>query len=245
MFCAPVPRPNSTSLDPPGSPPTAVEPSSAGVQALDLVDASRLAGKWSGRESKQQMHARRGFWSESEMFVSGLWLITRGFSNRFCDTFGNPPLYEENSLWEALSVVSQTWSFPTALFVLVWIPRDLAGERRVINPQMGCPIGEWKQGRLILRSNHWFYFDPYPFVLWRYKELLGACEGMEPATHTHTNDTAFSRCHLIFWRFAAIMIVEHVCITVSSAPSFAHFQACKTPATVPILKLCLSSLFPP
>ena len=28
---------------------------------------------------------------------------------------GNPPLYEENSLWEALSVVSQKWSFPTAL----------------------------------------------------------------------------------------------------------------------------------
>ncbi|CAJ1373302.1 unnamed protein product, partial [Effrenium voratum] len=27
-------------------------------QALDLVDASRLAGKWSGRESKQEMHAR-------------------------------------------------------------------------------------------------------------------------------------------------------------------------------------------
>ena len=29
---------------------------------------------------------------------------------------GNPPIYEEHSLWEALSVVSQTWSFPTALF---------------------------------------------------------------------------------------------------------------------------------
>ena len=28
---------------------------------------------------------------------------------------GNPPLYEENSLWEALSVVSQKWPFPTAL----------------------------------------------------------------------------------------------------------------------------------
>ena len=28
---------------------------------------------------------------------------------------GNPPLYEENGLWEALSVVSQKWSFPTAL----------------------------------------------------------------------------------------------------------------------------------
>ena len=28
---------------------------------------------------------------------------------------GNPPLYEANSLWEALSVVSQKWSFPTAL----------------------------------------------------------------------------------------------------------------------------------
>ena len=25
------------------------------------------------------------------------------------------PLYEQNSLWEALSVVSQKWSFPTAL----------------------------------------------------------------------------------------------------------------------------------
>ena len=30
---------------------------------------------------------------------------------------GNPPLYEETSLWEALSVVSQKWiPFPTALF---------------------------------------------------------------------------------------------------------------------------------
>ena len=28
---------------------------------------------------------------------------------------GNPPLYEETSLGEALSVVSQKWSFPTAL----------------------------------------------------------------------------------------------------------------------------------
>ena len=28
---------------------------------------------------------------------------------------GNLPLYEENRLWEALSVVSQKWSFPTAL----------------------------------------------------------------------------------------------------------------------------------
>ena len=30
---------------------------------------------------------------------------------------GNLPLYEENCLWEALSVVSQKWSFPTALFL--------------------------------------------------------------------------------------------------------------------------------
>ena len=36
------------------------------------------------------------------------------FSN-FCDTSWNPPLYEQNSLWEALSVVSQKGSFPTAL----------------------------------------------------------------------------------------------------------------------------------
>ena len=28
---------------------------------------------------------------------------------------GNPPFYEHNSLWEALFVVSQRWSFPTAL----------------------------------------------------------------------------------------------------------------------------------
>ena len=30
---------------------------------------------------------------------------------------GNPPVYEENSLWEALSVVSQKWSFPAALLL--------------------------------------------------------------------------------------------------------------------------------
>ena len=42
--------------------------------------------------------------------------ITRGFLQPLCDTFGNLPLYEENSLWEALSVVSQKWiPFPTAL----------------------------------------------------------------------------------------------------------------------------------
>ena len=35
--------------------------------------------------------------------------IARGFSNHFCDTSWNPPLYEQNSLWEALSVVSQKW----------------------------------------------------------------------------------------------------------------------------------------
>ena len=28
---------------------------------------------------------------------------------------GNPPLYEQNRPWESLSVVSQKWSFPTAL----------------------------------------------------------------------------------------------------------------------------------
>ena len=28
----------------------------------------------------------------------------------------NPPLYQQHSLWEALSVVSQKWPFPTALF---------------------------------------------------------------------------------------------------------------------------------
>ena len=34
---------------------------------------------------------------------------------------GNPPLYEENSVWEALSVVSQKWiPFPTALIVCVF-----------------------------------------------------------------------------------------------------------------------------
>ena len=46
--------------------------------------------------------------------------ITRGFSNHFCDTFGNPPVYKENSPWEALCVVSQKWSFPTALDKMVW-----------------------------------------------------------------------------------------------------------------------------
>ena len=33
---------------------------------------------------------------------------------------GNPPLYEQNRVWEALSVVSQKWSFPTALLSMVF-----------------------------------------------------------------------------------------------------------------------------
>ena len=37
---------------------------------------------------------------------------------------GNPPLYEENSVWEAVSVVSQKWSFPTALPPGVWYARN-------------------------------------------------------------------------------------------------------------------------
>ena len=36
---------------------------------------------------------------------------------------GNPPLYEEHSLWEALSVVSQKWSFPTAVCLCVCVLR--------------------------------------------------------------------------------------------------------------------------
>ena len=38
--------------------------------------------------------------------TTGLWCGIKGFL---------PILYEETSLWEALSVVSQKWSFPTAL----------------------------------------------------------------------------------------------------------------------------------
>ena len=34
---------------------------------------------------------------------------------------GNPPLYEQNSLWEALFVVSQKWSFPAALLGNLWL----------------------------------------------------------------------------------------------------------------------------
>ena len=46
----------------------------------------------------------------------GLWLITRGFSNHFCDTFGNPLFKWRGSLWGTLFVVSQKWiPFPTAL----------------------------------------------------------------------------------------------------------------------------------
>ena len=54
------------------------------------------------------------------------WSTSRGGSRgikRFLPTSviqANPPLYEENSLWEALSVVSQKWSFPTALGRNVW-----------------------------------------------------------------------------------------------------------------------------
>ena len=40
---------------------------------------------------------------------------------------GNPALYEDNSLWEALSVVSQKWSFPTALLSSVSKIQSLLG----------------------------------------------------------------------------------------------------------------------
>ena len=39
----------------------------------------------------------------------------RGVHPHFCDTTESPPLYGGVSLWEALSVVSQNWSFPPAL----------------------------------------------------------------------------------------------------------------------------------
>ena len=57
---------------------------------------------------------------------------------------GNPPLYEENSLWEALSVVSQKWSFPTALECCAWDPRNRFGCQGCIcplNSRPGCQFG--------------------------------------------------------------------------------------------------------
>ena len=47
----------------------------------------------------------------------------QGVSPHFCDT-GHPP-FEETSLWEALSVVSQWIPFPTANFRLtVWVKKS-------------------------------------------------------------------------------------------------------------------------
>ena len=56
---------------------------------------------------------------------------------------GNPPLYEENSLWETLSVVSQKWSFPTALLlkVAIFVLERTKGDARrgPLLPTAGAP----------------------------------------------------------------------------------------------------------
>ena len=57
---------------------------------------------------------------------------------------GNPPSYEQNSLWEALSVVSQKWSFPTALVlthshVAICFPRFVPHLRRLGGSKGGSP----------------------------------------------------------------------------------------------------------
>ena len=52
-------------------------------------------------------------WVKMGMGQNGLWLITRGFSNHFCDTFGNPLFIGGWSLGGHFC--SRKWSFPTAL----------------------------------------------------------------------------------------------------------------------------------
>ena len=75
--------------------------------------------------------------------------IARGVSNHFCDIFGNLPLCMGVSVWEALSVVSQKWSFPTALLE-TWLMAYLTLRRTEANrtptynvslsPIQGTPI---------------------------------------------------------------------------------------------------------
>ena len=78
-----------------------------------------------------------GTWGMTE---SGCWESIWGFPNKenqgcgikgFLPTSviqGNPPLYEENSRWEALSVVSQKWSFPTEALETDGFLRDVLAE---------------------------------------------------------------------------------------------------------------------
>ena len=61
---------------------------------------------------------------------------------------GNPPLYEEDSLWEALSVVSQKWiPFPTALSpkAACWRAHHIFVPRRAT--LHAYPPSPWKRNR--------------------------------------------------------------------------------------------------
>ena len=69
--------------------------------------------------------------------LSGLWLITLGFSSHFCDTRLNLPSYVGGvSVWEALVVVSLKWSFPAPL------PRPKMCLEAKINPKTVLGVGE-------------------------------------------------------------------------------------------------------
>ena len=67
---------------------------------------------WASRTPKLGVPVE-GFWALCS--CSGLW--DQGVSPHLCDT-RESPFYYQNSLWEALSVVSQKRSFPTALLLL-------------------------------------------------------------------------------------------------------------------------------
>ena len=75
--------------------------------------AERISRRWTPTSGSRQ----RRLCSIPGSRTGGVRAVgSRGFSNHFCDTFGNPPVCEKHSLWEALSVLSQKWiPFPTAL----------------------------------------------------------------------------------------------------------------------------------
>ena len=107
---------------------------------------------------------------------AGLW--DQGVSPHFCDTFGNPPFYEQNSLWEALSVVSQKWSFPTALNTracvlfsfLGWIEWEahFGGSDSYFETKPS-PVPTWAQPLVSHPSTHSF---PIPFLSGLFSDLM-------------------------------------------------------------------------
>ena len=101
------------------------------------------------------------------------------------DTSWNPPVYEENRLWEALSVVSQRWiPFPTGpakmgCSIGKWHPK----KKRPLflghpeNGDCGFPLKPTNKGGTNSKNNHHLQNKTHPFACTRWVWLKTNREG--------------------------------------------------------------------